>query len=426
MYTVAPNRGQWRGDRFFESRNIAKWGFIVLAQEHRLSTRDVGGFINNFIRGSQDCGIRVDDSRPPIQYVDDRRRDDLEKMIVDFTRRHRFDILFFVVSGQDSFIYGEIKRVCETVLGLPSQVMLAQHVKNAKMPYIKNMLLKINVKLGGINSVIKRGSPESIIMDVPTIIIGADVSHPEKGSTSSSIAAVVGSMDQFAYRYFPSVRAQNSRSEIIEDLGSMITEILKAFYKSTGGKKPRRILFYRDGVSEGQFETVLAHELNAIKKACLDLEDGYLPAVTFITVQKRHSTRLFPVGATGSDRSGNVLPGTVVDSGITHPYAFDFFLVSHAGIQGTSRPVHYYVLYDENKFDADVMQDFTNRLCYNFARCTRSVSICTPVYYADLLAYRARFHTRSRDDYSVSSDGSGRDLVLDPLPAQFRNSMFFV
>nr|GEW82677.1 PAZ domain-containing protein [Tanacetum cinerariifolium] len=40
-----------------------------------------------------------------------------------------------------------------------------------------------------------------------------------------------------------------------------------------------------------------------------------------------------------------------------------------------SRPTHYYVLYDENKFTADGLQMLTNSLCYTYQRCTRSVSI---------------------------------------------------
>lgn len=31
-------------------------------------------------------------------------------------------------------------------------------------------------------------------------------------------------------------------------------------------------------------------------------------------------------------------------------------------------------------------------MCYNYVRCTRSVSIIPPCYYAHLIAYRARFH----------------------------------
>lgn len=34
--------------------------------------------------------------------------------------------------------------------------------------------------------------------------------------------------------------------------------------------------------------------------------------------------------------------------------------------QGTSRPTHYHVLYDENNFPADALQILTNNLCYTY------------------------------------------------------------
>nr|GFB83224.1 PAZ domain-containing protein [Tanacetum cinerariifolium] len=180
-------------------------------------------------------------------------------------------------------------------------------------------------------------------------------------------------------KYKALVSAQSHRQEIINDLyttstdpkrglihGGLIRELLISFKKSTG-HKPHRIIFYRDGVSEGQFNEVLLNEMDQIRKACLSLEENYMPPVTFVVVQKRHHTRFFPVkhGDRGStDKSGNVLPGTVVDTKICHPTEFDFYLCSHAGIQGTSRPTHYHVLYDENKFTADGLQMLTNSLCY--------------------------------------------------------------
>jgi eukaryotic translation initiation factor 2C len=81
-----------------------------------------------------------------------------------------------------------------------------------------------------------------------------------------------------------------------------------------------------------------------------------------------------------------------VDVGITHPTEFDFYLCSHAGIQGTSRPSHYHVLWDDNGFAADELQCLTYQLCHTYVRCTRSVSIPAPAYYAHLVAFRARYH----------------------------------
>lgn len=60
--------------------------------------------------------------------------------------------------------------------------------------------------------------------------------------------------------------------------------------------------------------------------------------------------------------------------------------------QGTSRPSHYHVLWDDNHFDSDELQCLTYQLCHTYVRCTRSVSIPAPAYYAHLVAFRARYH----------------------------------
>ena len=54
--------------------------------------------------------------------------------------------------------------------------------------------------------------------------------------------------------------------------------------------------------------------------------------------------RFFPAD-NNKYRNGNALAGTVVDQGINHPTEGDFYLLSHEGIQGTSRPCHYQVCF---------------------------------------------------------------------------------
>ena len=46
-----------------------------------------------------------------------------------------------------------------------------------------------------------------------------------------------------------------------------------------------------------------------IVAACTDVRQDYRPPVTFLVVQKRHHTRLFPMSSREGDKSGNVMPG---------------------------------------------------------------------------------------------------------------------
>lgn len=63
-------------------------------------------------------------------------------------------------------------------------------------------------------------------------------------------------MDAHPSRYCATVRVQQHRQEIIQDLATMVRELLIQFYKSTRFK-PTRIIYYRDGISEGQFNQVM-------------------------------------------------------------------------------------------------------------------------------------------------------------------------
>merc|ERR1719400_2807067 len=220
--------------------------------------------------------------------------------------------------------------------------------------------------------------------------LGGDTRKP-------SIAALVNSMDAHPSMYSATVRIQEQRRDVISNLSAMVRESLINFYQRTGFK-PHRLVMYRDGVCEGQFSKVLQVELLAIREACVKLESDYMPGITLIAVQKRHHTRLFCTDKRDqSGRAGNVPAGTTVDANITHPTENAYFFRSHQGIQGTSRPSYYKVLWDDNCLDADDLQNMTYQLCHTYARCTRSVSIPAPAYYAHLVAIRARYHLHEQE-----------------------------
>jgi len=180
-------------------------------------------------------------------------------------QRKELDLLIGILPDNNGSLYGDLKRICEIDLGLVSQCCCAKQVFKMNKQILANLALKINVKVGGRNTVLADAVSRRIplVTDRPTIIFGADVTHPHPGEDSSpSIAAVVASQDwPEVTKYAGLVSAQSHRQELIEDLykvvhdpqkgticGGMIRELLISFKRSTG-QKPQRILFYRDGVS---------------------------------------------------------------------------------------------------------------------------------------------------------------------------------
>ncbi|KAG0339668.1 Protein argonaute 14, partial [Podila minutissima] len=102
-------------------------------------------------------------------------------------------------------------------------------------------------------------------------------------------------------------------------------------------------------------------------------------------------------------------------------------LQSHAALQGTSRSTHYHVLYDENRFTADSLQELTYKLCYLYARCTRSVSMVPPAYYAHLVAARARFYSRGeRWSDTESREAGGDESTYLAVKPDLLKVMYFI
>lgn len=272
------------------------------------------------------------------------------------------------------------------------------------------------------------------------MVFGADVFHPgreEKGRPS--VAAVCASVDKTVTRYVGRHSMnQKIKNEIIENLEGMAVELLNQFQRENN-ILPFQIVFYRDGVAEGQFQHVVQKEVEALKRAFGRVygekgEKGQKPQLTFIIVQKRHHARFMPVQRGDSDRSGNCRPGTIVDTEIVVPQEFDFYLQSHASPLGTARPTHYHVLLNEANFPVDAIQTLTYKLCHLSARCNLAISHVTPVHYAHHIANQAKHFVSwdgSGSGRSGSSGGRGGDTVpnttrCEKMKSEIENEMFFV
>uniref|UniRef100_A0A3Q2PVF6 Protein argonaute-1 n=1 Tax=Fundulus heteroclitus TaxID=8078 RepID=A0A3Q2PVF6_FUNHE len=407
--TVAtPNQGVWdmRGKQFYAGIEIKVWAVACFAPQKQCREDLLKSFTDQLRKISKDAGMPIQGQPCFCKYA--QGADSVEPMFKHLKMSYVGLQLIVVILPGKTPVYAEVKRVGDTLLGMATQCVQVKNVVKTSPQTLSNLCLKINAKLGGINNVLVPHQRPSVFQQ-PVIFLGADVTHPPAGDGKKpSIAAVVGSMDGHPSRYCATVRVQTSRQEVIQDLTNMVRELLIQFYKSTRFK-PTRIIYYRGGVSEGQMKQVAWPELIAIRKACISLEEDYRPGITYIVVQKRHHTRLFC-----SDKAERVSVSLRSRGSVCAPRLTAIRLVRRWGRAGTSRPSHYHVLWDDNCFTADELQLLTYQLCHTYVRCTRSVSIPAPAYYARLVAFRARYHLVDKDHDSaegshVSGQSNGRD-----------------
>ncbi|KAL2970134.1 hypothetical protein AAZX31_15G121400 [Glycine max] len=442
--TVDMEKCHWNlaGKSMVEGKPVEYWGVLDFTScgpyKYKLRGKE---FIQKLIGKYKKLGIYMQE---PIWYEEssmkilasyDLLSELLEKInyICKYNQVHPQFLLCVMAKKSPGYKY--LKWISETKLGILTQCCLSNSANEGEDKFYTNLALKINAKLGGSNVELSNGLPyfegEGDVM-----FLGADVNHPGYQDTRSpSIAAVVATVNwPAANRYAARVFPQYNRSEKILNFGDVCLELV-ACYRRMNGVRPERIVIFRDGVSEYQFDMVLNEELLDLKGVFQRV--NYFPTITLIVTQKRHHTRFFPEGWRDGSSSGNVLPGTVVDTKVIHPYEFDFYLCSYYGNLGTSKPTHYHVLWDEHKFTSDLLQKLIYEMCFTFAKCTKPVSLVPPVYYADLAAYRGRLYHEARigmqspksTAFSSSKDASRTasfEQGFYTLHADLENIMFFI
>jgi eukaryotic translation initiation factor 2C len=101
--------------------------------------------------------------------------------------------------------------------------------------YADSSLCRINVKLGGINTVPDAKSvPFLADRQNPAIIIGADVIHPSPGvENKPSFTSMVANIDPTFSRYVAISKVQKSRQEIIDDSEEMVKVCLAFSHSRT-------------------------------------------------------------------------------------------------------------------------------------------------------------------------------------------------
>ena len=416
-----PGRGKWdlKQKKFLRSNPepLRSWGICILTSSvTRRPACDLPtaqNFAREFTRIYRGHGGVVQ-LEPFIQMANMARGPEL---ITDVWRETgnkgggKPQIIFFLVPDRDSLLYQRIKKSSDCRYGFQSQVLQGAHVQKCQAQYISNVCMKVNAKLGGITAEAK-GLTNKVLPKEGTkrvMCIGADVSHAAPGSESASMAAITVSLDRACVKYAGLCQTNGHRLEIIttDNINNLLHPMVEKWRNTVGGGRlPDEILYFRDGVSEGQYRHVLDQELRDMKAYFKKLDPSSSPKFLVVIASKRHHVRFFPPQGQG-DRNGNPIPGTLVERGVTHPFEFDFYLCSHAAIKGTSRPIHYHVIHNETPISPSDLQRMIYEHSYQYIRSTTPVSMFPAVYYAHLASNRAKAHEDVAPPTSSSKEKRG-------------------
>ncbi|KAK5111366.1 hypothetical protein LTR62_005206 [Meristemomyces frigidus] len=453
-----PRNGSWNlvGSKFHKPGRFESWGVLVINIGNRNTMfGNPEPLFSELARHLKDYGVAMGARKNTRTIALDpltrqnRASNDLKiKQEFDSASQNGCPMLLVVLPEVDRWLYARIKLYGDVKYGVHTINAVGAKIQkeNGQGMYLGNLALKFNIKGGGVSHVIPNalGKP----LDNNTMIFGIDVTHPSPGSAESapSISCVVASIDEHLTQWPGSIRTQPARLEIgatpVTGLDVMVTERLKLWQDKHRGALPTKIILYRDGVSESQYEQVLTLELPAFHKAfgVLYGAPAKWPKMAIMVVGKRHHTRFYPTREQDADfnpqkqkGSYNPKPGTIVDRHISGRILGEFWLQAHQGLQGTARPAHYVVLKDDIGFEADELQTFTHNMCYLFNRATKAVSICPPAYYADLLCDRGRaylFSELGEDNGTFSSGVTGAGQTAREwnggVHPRLRNSTWYI
>ena len=276
-------------------------------------------------------------------------------------------------------LYDDIKRFLLAEYPVPSQVVLCNTISRGKnlRSIVNKILIQITAKIGGIPWTVD-ALP---LMDKPAMICGMDVFH-STALGKKSVLGLTASINNSATKYFSSCVVQSELGqEASHSLRVGMTKALEAFKKANGGTWPQRMIFYRDGVGEGQVAAICFPEIEQIKAAIAGL--GIEVQFMYINVGKRINTRIFG-GDVGSFK--NPMPGTVLDAAITDQDTYEFFLVSTAAKQGLASPTRYTVVYDSIGQSPDKIELLTYKLCYTYYNVSGAIKEPSAIRYAHRLA----------------------------------------
>uniref|UniRef100_A0A3Q3ND39 Piwi-like RNA-mediated gene silencing 1 n=1 Tax=Labrus bergylta TaxID=56723 RepID=A0A3Q3ND39_9LABR len=364
-YDINPQSAEWsremRGVPVISSPPLTDWFMFYT----RRSSNEAQSLHQTLNKVSGPLGIRIQ-----VEY-EDYQESLLRALQQNVGPQTQMVVVVLPSNRKDK--YDTVKKYLCVECPIPSQCVVTRTISKpqALMTVATKIVLQMACKMGGELWSLKQ-----------LMIVGIDCYH-DISAGKRSIGALVASLNNSMSRWYSKCVLQHKGQEIMDGLKMALSGALKDYLKFNNCL-PSRIIVYRDGVGDGQLHSVVNYEVSQILESIKSMGHDYLPKLSVVVVKKRISTRFF---SHTNGKVDNPPPGTVVDSDVTRPEWYDFYIVSQAVQSGSVSPTHYNVVYDTSGLKPDHMQRLTYKLCHMYYNWQGIIRVPAPCQYAHKLAF---------------------------------------
>lgn len=361
-------KGKFRSEACIDGETIKKWGYICERNDD-----SVKGILENMKKASQKLEFLL--IRPECFELGSSRNwaEELYK------RREAFQELTIVVvmlPNNNAAIYKSVKNIFLTKIKVPVQCLLIQKQRGTNLSSITGVLNQMIVKTKGSLYNISLGSYCQELQK-PSCIIGIEISKVGKSVKYTFCSTI----NRFHNIILSESYLKNPEDNNFHPINEFIRKLISEF-----SRKPETFIFYRNGVNRYENKAVINDEVIPLKTyfISLNIEDAsYKPKFTYIVTNKIVDTKFFENGGNNLE---NPSSGMCVDTLVTTPGSYEFYIQPQFVNMGTATPTKFTVLYDSSTITMEDLEQITYNMCYYYWNWSGAIRVPAILKFSELCA----------------------------------------
>lgn len=293
--------------------------------------------------------------------------------------RQNAQFLVILLTKRIKDLYAEVKRLATTEYAVPSQVVVVPISVRHFRAVTDKIALQIQAKVGAQLWTVR----PFLTFGKFLMVVGIDIFH-DLVNRKKSVLGFCATIHPNLSKYYSTTSVQDSGMEIATAIGQLFLEAVHVFSEKAK-RPPESVVFFRDGVSETQINSVKQFEVDSILRSCKLVAADYSPDILYTVVIKKTNAKFF---SRHSSAVCNPRPGTLIASDIV-PASGDFYLIAHFASQGSSVPVLYKTLYASHpeRFPLEDLARLAYKLCHMYYNWEGAVKVPAPCIMAHKIAY---------------------------------------